>query len=130
MLCLTAVRPGPGGIGIMFLNEVALGKEKHIAMDDSSLIRAPKGFDSVVARGRQEPSMKMSPLESQFYLFRYLFSDPKQDTSIVIDGNEVVVPQGSPVNQKEFSNSSFFQSEYLIYRESQNRIRYMLKIKF
>lgn len=41
--------------GIMFLNEVALGKEYTITRDDSSLRKAPNGYDSVVARGRQEP---------------------------------------------------------------------------
>ena len=40
----------------MFLNEVALGKEKEITRDDSSLKSAPTGFDSVVAKGRTEPS--------------------------------------------------------------------------
>ena len=42
-------------IGIMFLVEVALGKEHGITRDNSSLKSAPKGFDSVVARGRTEP---------------------------------------------------------------------------
>lgn len=42
-------------IGIMFLNEVALGSEHSITRDDSSLKAAPKGFDSVVARGHTEP---------------------------------------------------------------------------
>lgn len=39
----------------MFLNEVALGKEKHITTDDSSLVKAPEGYDSIVAKGRTEP---------------------------------------------------------------------------
>lgn len=39
----------------MFLAEVALGKEHGITKDDSALRTAPKGFDSVVARGRIEP---------------------------------------------------------------------------
>eukprot|EP01080_Neovahlkampfia_damariscottae_P011102 gene11102-3809_t len=42
-------------LGIMFLNEVALGEEYHITQDDSSLRCAPKGYDSVVAQGRTEP---------------------------------------------------------------------------
>lgn len=42
-------------IGIMFLNEVALGREYTITRDDSSLRKAPNGYDSVVARGIQEP---------------------------------------------------------------------------
>lgn len=39
----------------MFLNEVALGREKTITEDDCSLKKAPAGFDSVVARGTVEP---------------------------------------------------------------------------
>lgn len=42
-------------IGIMFLNEVALGKEYTITTDDPSLRKAPNGYESVVARGTQEP---------------------------------------------------------------------------
>ena len=49
------VRRAAGNIGIMFLNEVALGKEHHITRDDSSLTTPPKGFDSVIAKGRTEP---------------------------------------------------------------------------
>lgn len=97
--------------GIMFLNEVALGKEHHITRDDSSLVVAPKGFDSIVARGCTEP-------------------DPKFDTEIVLDNHKVIVPQGKVINQPQFSNSSFSQSEYLIYREDQCRIRFILKLKF
>ena len=43
------------GTGIMFLNEVALGKQHIIHQDDSSLVAAPKGFDSVLAQGGREP---------------------------------------------------------------------------
>lgn len=39
----------------MFLNEVALGAPKIIRQDDHTLKAAPKGFDSVLAQGRQEP---------------------------------------------------------------------------
>ena len=39
----------------MFLNEVALGKEHHITMDDCSLVQPPKGFDSIIAKGHTEP---------------------------------------------------------------------------
>ena len=44
-----------GKTAIMFLNEVALGKEKHIKMDDYTLKSAPSGFDSIVAKGWTEP---------------------------------------------------------------------------
>ena len=36
--------------GIMFLNEVALGKPKEILADDHTLKTAPSGFDSVHAK--------------------------------------------------------------------------------
>ncbi|XP_078678445.1 protein mono-ADP-ribosyltransferase PARP3-like [Branchiostoma floridae x Branchiostoma belcheri] len=100
-----------GNVGIMFLNEVALGKEKRITRDDSSLTKAPSGFDSVVAVGHREP-------------------DPKKNTTMKLDGHTVVVPQGQPINQTEGQSSSFSQSEYLVYKENQCRIRYLLKMKF
>lgn len=96
-------------VGIMFLNEVVLGKENHILSDDSSLKKAPNGYDCVIADGQTEP-------------------DPKEDTELTIDNKKVVVPQGKPKSRN--IASSFSQSEYLIYKESQNRIRYMLKMKF
>jgi len=100
-----------GNTGIMFLSEVALGKEHHITSDDSSLEAPPPGYDSIIAKGHTEP-------------------DPKKDTIIKIEGKDVVVPQGNPVTVKKFSGSSFSQSEYLIYKESQNRIRYLLRLEF
>ncbi len=36
-------------------NEVALGNEHTITIDDSSLKKPPAKFDSVVARGQTEP---------------------------------------------------------------------------
>ena len=44
-----------GKTGIMFLNEVALGKEYHIDQNNCSLKAAPAGHDSVVAQGNTEP---------------------------------------------------------------------------
>lgn len=44
--------------GVMFLCEVALGKEHTITRDNSSLKKAPAGFDSVVARGLVEPGQR------------------------------------------------------------------------
>lgn len=43
--------------GVMFLCEVALGKEHTITKDNCSLKKAPAGFDSVVARGSVEPGL-------------------------------------------------------------------------
>lgn len=47
--------------GVMFLSEVALGKEHTITKDNSSLKKAPAGFDSVVARGSVEPGTINTP---------------------------------------------------------------------
>ena len=52
---LNIVGTTSNGTGIMFLNEAALGKEHHITMGDGSLKAAPKGYDSIVARGCTEP---------------------------------------------------------------------------
>ncbi|KAG0710972.1 Poly [ADP-ribose] polymerase 3 [Chionoecetes opilio] len=105
------VYEGEKNVGFMFLVEVALGKEKSILQYDSSLTKAPTGFDSVVARGSNEP-------------------DPKKDKKHVLDGKDVVVPVGKPVPQKQWSKSGFNQSEYLVYKESQARLRYLLKFSF
>ncbi|CAG5126727.1 unnamed protein product [Candidula unifasciata] len=99
---------GPAqGKGIMFLNEVALGKQYKIIRDDPSLVVAPKGYDSVLACGRVEP-------------------DEKSDTTLTFDGKKVIVPQGKPKKVAEYAKSSFTQSEYLVYREDQVRMRYLL----
>ena len=98
------------GIGIMFLCEAALGKEHSITRDNWRLKAAPKGYDSIVARGRVEP-------------------DPKSDATIQLGGKKVTVPQGKPIKQKQYAKSSFSQSEYLVYKESQVRLRYVLKLK-
>lgn len=98
-------------LGCMFLVEAALGKEHSITRDDSSLKRAPPGFDSIVARGCKEP-------------------DPASDITVSIDGNSVTVPLGVPKPMPQYSQSSFSQSEYLLYQESQHRIRYVLTFTF
>ena len=51
-------------------------------------------------------------------------------TSLDFDDKSVTVPQGKPKAVSKFATSSFSQSEYLIYKESQHRIRYLLKMKF
>jgi poly [ADP-ribose] polymerase len=58
--------------------------------DDSSLKEAPKGYDSIVARGHTEP-------------------DPQHDI-ITIDGKTVVVPRASPSRCPQYAKSSFTQS--------------------
>ncbi|XP_066950265.1 protein mono-ADP-ribosyltransferase PARP3-like [Macrobrachium rosenbergii] len=102
---------GEDTVGFMFLVEVALGKEHSITQCDGSLTKAPNGYDSIVARGQSEP-------------------DPKKDTVIELEGKNVTVPIGKPVPQKQWKNSGFSQSEYLVYKESQARLRYLLKFSF
>lgn len=53
-MCVFVVRTSKN-TGVMFLCEVALGKESTITTDNPSLKKAPAGFDSVVARGLVEP---------------------------------------------------------------------------
>ncbi|KAJ3221816.1 Poly [ADP-ribose] polymerase 3 [Clydaea vesicula] len=90
---------------VMFLAEAALGKEYHIYQDDSSLTEAPKGYDSVVAMGTRN-------------------SDPSEMEKLTIDDKEVMVPLGT--EKEEQITSTFYNSEYLIYKESQHRLRYLL----
>jgi len=95
---------------VMFLVEAALGTEKEIFQDDSSLVEAPKGFDSIVARGRQ------SPIGSSH-------------ETLSIDGKKVlVVPLGTP--KQTNVQSRFAHDEYLIYQESQHRVRYVLQFQY
>ncbi|KAB0389279.1 hypothetical protein E2I00_019030 [Balaenoptera physalus] len=107
---VTGMSCGAHDIGYMFLGEVALGREYHITIYEPSLKQPSPGFDSVIARGHTEPV-------------------PTQDTKLELDGQRVVVPQGQPMPCPEFSSSSFFQSEYLIYQESQCRLRYLLEVR-
>lgn len=97
--------------GIMFVNEVALGKIHEITADDWSITKPPAGFDSVLAQGWTEP-------------------DPSKDRVVKLDGKDVVVPQGKAGERAKWKSSRFSQSEYLVYKESQVRMRYMLEITF
>jgi len=105
------VTEGKKQIGFMFLNEIALGKEHSITTDDPSLRVPPPGYNSIVARGRTEP-------------------DPSKDITIKGKFGPITVPQGKPIDRHEYSTSSFFNSEYLIYSESQCYTRYLLKCSF
>ncbi|XP_064523820.1 protein mono-ADP-ribosyltransferase PARP3 isoform X6 [Pseudopipra pipra] len=98
-------------VGIMFLAEVALGKPYRITRDDPSLCQPPAGYDSVLACGQTEP-------------------DPAQDEEVLLDGKKVLVCQGKPIPMPAYKKSSFRQSEYLIYQESQCRIRYLVQLRF
>lgn len=65
---------------------------------------------------------------SNVLLFKIVFPDPAKDTFITLDGKKVAVPQGKAKDQRQYSDSHFSNSEYLIYKESQCRIRYLLEL--
>uniref|UniRef100_A0A8C1J4Q5 Poly [ADP-ribose] polymerase n=1 Tax=Cyprinus carpio TaxID=7962 RepID=A0A8C1J4Q5_CYPCA len=62
--------------------------------------------------------------------FLFSCSDPSEEVFIEFDGKKVAVPQGKAIKQQQYQGSSFFNSEYLIYKESQCHIRYLLELKF
>jgi len=97
-------------LGILFLVQAALGKMHVIYRDDGSLVTAPPGFHSVLAKGTQNP-------------------DPKVVVPVSIDGNHVVVPQGTVLRDPTIS-SSFSQNEFVVYDQAQQRLRYVLTFKF
>ncbi len=99
-----------GTTAILFLVEAALGNEHTITKDDWTIKAPPQGFDCVVARGETEP-------------------DPTKDITWKFDKHQVVVPQGKPLQQAAYKGSRFSQSEYLVYKESQVRIRYVLRVR-
>ena len=100
-----------GKTGFMFLVEAAMGNYKEINQDDSSLCRENVHADSILARGRQEP-------------------DASKDIQIDGEWGKITVPQGPPIPQPQWHNSTFSQSEYLIYNEGQARIKYVLMMEF
>lgn len=135
------VRPGKQGgrtVGVMFLVQAALGKQHTIEKDDWQLQAPPKGvsyahcvrahalpctlasltqavlcagYDSILAKGRTEP-------------------EPGKETSLKIGGTNVAVPQGTVQAQADAKDSYFFQSEYLVYKEAQQRLRYVITFDY
>jgi hypothetical protein len=85
-----------GRTGIVLLNEVAMGNINRIRQDDSSLVKPPKGYDSVLACGGTMPNAK----------------DDFVDTTLSRSGKPVVIPQGKPHDPK-VGATSFMHNEYL-----------------
>ena len=83
--------PDGTNLGVLFLVEAALGKMNIIYRDDGSLKAAPPGFDSVLAKGTQEPNAA-------------------HDAIVQLDGKPVILPQGTVVQNSGVS-SSFSQNE-------------------
>ncbi|WAR26083.1 PARP3-like protein [Mya arenaria] len=119
-----------GTKGIMFLNEVALGKEYHMDTDHPHLKAAPSGYDCVIAQGNTEPNSNRSHLKASQSEENCAIVHPKKNTTLTLDGKKVVVPQGKPIRNPGWNHSQFGQSEYLVYKESQNHIRYLLLMDF
>ena len=109
------VQPAQDGTGIMFLAEAAMGTVNYITQDDSrlKLSRLPAGTDSVVALGRIDP-------------------DPAGDVAVEMDGNPVTIPAGAIASSTVpgAAKSTFTQSEHLIYREDQLRLRYLVRMQW
>ena len=59
----------------------------------------------------------------------FVHADPKDDDFLEFDGRKVVIPKGKPIPMTPYKGSHFYQSEYLVYKESQVRIRYLLTFK-
>lgn len=95
------------GRGVMFLAEGAFGREHHITQDDHTLRAPPFGYHSVVALGERNPPAA-------------------KDATLMLDGKAVAVPQAKP--EPTGIQSSFSQHEWLIYAESQVRLRYMVVV--
>lgn len=105
-----------GKIGLILLNEVALGTINRIYQDNSRLVVAPNGHHSVLACGRLQPD------ESLDYV----------DTTLSPSGHPVIIPQGKGINMKDASDrgTSFMHNEYLVYDASQVHMRYLLRLEW
>jgi len=99
-------------IGLLLLNEVALGKIHEITRDDPSLVVAPKPANSVLAKGLRMPDPK----------------DDFADKELSHTEHPVIIPQGKI---KTLSHSSTFaHNEFLVYDAGQVTMKYLLKVKW
>jgi len=101
-----------GNIGLALLNEVALGDMHRIQQDDSSLLKPPPSFHSIIAEGQ------IMPDESAEY----------SDYTLSVSTQPVIIPQGKPKNTN--IASSFAHNEYLVYSSGQCHMKYLLMLKF
>lgn len=91
----------------MMLCEAALGTTHNITTDANSLRTAPDGCDSVLAVGEIAPECWHT---------------------LDIDGRPVLVPQSGGVSSGV--DSRFVHDEFLVYNESQLRLRYIISVKW
>lgn len=96
--------------GLLFLCEVAVGKQRKLLNSDSAGHKLPKGYHSVMGQGSVAP-------------------DPEKNVTLS-DGT--IVPQGAgkETGLKNPSGYLLNYNEYIVYNEDQIKIRYILHIKF
>lgn len=111
----------------MFLAEAALGHPASVQSDNPSLKKAPPGHDSCVTTSCTMP-------------------DPAHDVQLDLDARQVTFATGPIIEpeppaaapgagsgaggaKKQPPRSPFVQKEYLVYRESQVRLRYLVKLR-
>ncbi|CAK4111425.1 unnamed protein product [Aphanomyces euteiches] len=95
-------------VACVFLVEAALGQMNEIHQDDTTITKPPTGFDSVVAKGKTHPN-------------------PDEDQVITLDNQQVRVNAGKWI--KSGVESAFSFDEYLVYEESQQRLRFIVTFK-
>jgi len=91
---------------LVLVCEVQLGNPYNTNYDLPYLLDPPEGYDCTKAVGKICP-------------------DTKQEITLT-DGN-IIIPQGLPINSGQYG--SCHESEYIVYKEDQVNIKYLLRIK-
>lgn len=117
-------------VGCVFLAQAALGTVCETMTDRTDLTSAPQGFDSVKACGRQSPNPDEATVVTLHREQQHV-----NDNGGAVDGSDdqmdaVLVPTAKPVLVPRFQNSAFTQDEFVVYKEEQVRIRYIITVKF
>ena len=109
-------RPNRHDEGIVFLAEAALGRQfdlpRELIHSAPGFRSAPLGFESVVTDSLSAP-------------------DPAENVKIALDGRDVTLATGAPVMIADDGDKvpHFIQREYLVYKEEQVRLRYLVQLK-
>jgi len=124
-----------GTTGVMFLCEAALGKQRIVDSDSwgsGHKDAATKMKDNLGSVGWNEKDPVSAGGYNSCLAIGKTEPDASDDLETEFDGHSVTVPQGTvkPNPDKGAKSSSFNQSEYLVYDESQVRIRYVLQMEF
>lgn len=117
-------------VGCVFLAQAALGTMCETITDRTDLTSAPQGFDSVKACGRQSPNPDEATVVTMLRDQHHV-----NNNGGGVDGSDdqvdaVLVPTAKPVLVRRFQNSAFTQDEFVVYKEEQVRIRYIITVKF